>query len=97
MTYCRAQGTLLSVNVDGRRVWGRMDACICMIESLPCSPETDNIVNHLYPNTKIKVKKKKKEKKFSSGELFPGKPPPRSLCAAFSPGSSHLQRAKQAC
>ena len=26
--------------LDGRRVWRRMDACICMVESLLCSSET---------------------------------------------------------
>jgi len=27
-------------HLDGRGVWGRMDACICMAESLCCPPET---------------------------------------------------------
>ena len=27
-------------SLDGRGVWGRMETCICMAESLPCSPET---------------------------------------------------------
>ena len=27
-------------SLDGRRAWGRMDACICLAESLRCSPET---------------------------------------------------------
>ena len=31
---------MLCGNLDGRGVWGRMDTCICMAESLPCSPET---------------------------------------------------------
>ena len=26
--------------LDGRAVWGRMDTCICMAESLRCSPKT---------------------------------------------------------
>ena len=26
--------------LDGRGVWGRMDTCICMAESLCCLPET---------------------------------------------------------
>ena len=30
----------LYANLDGRGVWGRIDACICMMESLCCSPET---------------------------------------------------------
>ena len=32
--------------------WGRVDACLCMAKSFCCSPETHNIVNWLYPNTK---------------------------------------------
>ena len=39
----------------GRGVWGRMDTCMCVSETLHCSPETHNIV--LYPNTKEKVNK----------------------------------------
>jgi len=27
-------------SLDGRGVWGRVDTCICMAESLSCSPET---------------------------------------------------------
>ena len=27
-------------SLDGRRAWGRIDACICLAESLRCSPET---------------------------------------------------------
>ena len=38
-----------------------MDTCICMTESLSCTPETIitniNIVNRLYPNTKTDLKK----------------------------------------
>ena len=37
----------------GRGVWERMDPCICMAESLHCSPETiTKIVNQLYSYTK---------------------------------------------
>ena len=32
--------SVLRASVDGRGVWGRMDACIRMAESLCCSPET---------------------------------------------------------
>ena len=37
-----AHGTLLNVasSLGGRGVWGRMDTCICMAETLHCSPET---------------------------------------------------------
>ena len=36
-----AHGPLLNVmwNLDGRGVWGRMDTCICMAESLWCASE----------------------------------------------------------
>ena len=46
---------LASLSLDGRGVW---DTCICMAESLPCSPETTQylFINWLY--LKIKVKKK---------------------------------------
>ena len=32
--------SILYGSLDGRGVWGRMNTCICMAESLPCSPET---------------------------------------------------------
>ena len=32
--------TMLCGSLDGRVVWGRMDTCICMPESLCCPPET---------------------------------------------------------
>ena len=32
--------SVLCGSLDGRGVWGRMDTCICMAESLRCSPET---------------------------------------------------------
>ena len=31
---------MLHGSLDGRGVWGRMDICICMAESLCCLPET---------------------------------------------------------
>ena len=32
--------SILCGSLDGRRVWRRMDTCICMAESLCCLPET---------------------------------------------------------
>ena len=32
--------SMLCGSLQGRGVWGRMDTCICMAESLCCSPET---------------------------------------------------------
>ena len=39
----------------GRGVWGRMDTCICMPESLHCSPETVTtlLIGHTQCKTKI--------------------------------------------
>ena len=31
---------MLCASLDGRGVWGRMDACVCLAESFHCSPET---------------------------------------------------------
>ena len=31
---------MLCGSLDGRGVWGRMDTCVCMAGSLPCSPGT---------------------------------------------------------
>ena len=46
--------SVLGGSLDGRGVWGRMDTCRGMTESLHCSPETiaTLFVNWLYPNTK---------------------------------------------
>ena len=46
--------SMLCGSLHGRGVWGRMDTCIGMTESLHCSPETITtlFVNWLYPNTK---------------------------------------------
>ena len=30
---------MLCGSLDGRGVWGRMDTCICIADSLHCSPE----------------------------------------------------------
>ena len=32
--------SMLCGSLDGRAVWGRLDTCMCMAESLRCSPET---------------------------------------------------------
>ena len=56
-------GTLFSVTWQPHRrgVLERMGTCICVTESLCCSPETITtlFVNQLYPNTKLKVKEKR--------------------------------------
>ena len=61
---------MLCGSLDGSGIWGRMDTCICMAESLCCSPEaiTTLFVNQLYPNTKQKsfFKKSKERKEWGS-------------------------------
>jgi len=51
---------MLCGNPDGRRVWGRMDTCVCVTVSL-CSPsETTTMLLISYPpmqNKKLKVRK----------------------------------------
>ena len=53
MSYCVAQGTPLSYMTAwmGGGLWDQ-DTWIHMVESLYCPPETQNIVNQLYSNTK---------------------------------------------
>ena len=45
-------------NLDGRGVWGRMDTCICMAESLHCPPETFTMLLTGYAPTKKKMLEK---------------------------------------
>ena len=54
-------------SLDGRGVWGRMDTCLCMAESLHCSPETTTTlltgytpVQNVLVLKKIKIKIKNK-------------------------------------
>ena len=54
------QGSLLDVSgsLGGRGVWGRMDTCVCMAESIHCSPET--VTSLLIGSTPVQNKKWKK-------------------------------------
>ena len=47
--------SMLCGSLDGRGVWGKMDTCICMAESLFCPPET--ITTWLISYTPIQNKK----------------------------------------
>ena len=56
--------SMLYGSLDGRQVWGRMDTCICMTESLHCSPETATTllifytpIQNVFGVKKIKFKK----------------------------------------
>ena len=50
--------SMLCYSLNGRGVWGRMDTCISMTESLLCSPETLTILLTGY--SQIQNKKVKK-------------------------------------
>ena len=52
--------SMLCASLDRRAVWGRMDTCICIAESLCCSPDT--ITTMLIGYTSIQNKKLKKNK-----------------------------------
>ena len=51
--------SVLCGSLDGRGSWGRMDTCICMAESLHCSPETATTL--LIGHTPIQNKKFRKK------------------------------------
>ena len=55
---------MLCGSLDGRGVWGKMDTCICMAESLHCSHETITILLINYAQTQNKKFKNKKIKLF---------------------------------
>ena len=50
--------SVLCGGLDGRKVWGRMDPCVCMAESLWCWPKTVTISLISYTPYKIKSWKK---------------------------------------
>ena len=59
---CREFCSKLCGSLDGRGVLGKMDTCICMAESLHCSPETITTLltgYTLIQNKKFKVKTNK--------------------------------------
>ena len=59
-------GYVLCGNIDGRRVWGRVDTCLCMGESLHCSSETVTIFLIGYPQAKNKRSNYRKQNCASS-------------------------------
>ena len=60
--------SMLCGSLDGRTIWGRMDTCICMTESLHYPPEI--ITTLLISYTPIQSKKFKKKKK-AGGTVIP--------------------------
>ena len=64
---------MLRGSLDGSRVWGRMDTCVCMAESLHCSFETVTTLLISYTqvqNKKLKINKEMiRQKKSLSNAL----------------------------
>ena len=61
----------LSASLDGRRVWGRMDTCTCMAESLRCSPQTTTTLLIDLLQYKVRSLKRRKRDLFSQrNEVF---------------------------
>ena len=71
--------SMLCGSLDRRGVWGRMDTCICMAESLCCSPEI--ITTLLIGYTPIQNKKFNKRKRNMFGSFQSLSLPP--LCRNF--------------
>ena len=46
--------SMLCGSLDGRGVWGRMDTCICIAQSLCCAPETTTTLVISYTPIQIK-------------------------------------------
>ena len=63
---------MLSVkwSLDGRRVWGRMDTCLYLAESLRCSPETTTTLLISYSPLQNKKLYKSGGKKGGTGIKF---------------------------
>ena len=74
--YHRELCSMLRGSLDGRAVWGRMDTCVCMAESLHCLPETITtlLIGYTPVQNKKFIKKKKKTTdgfRYSNPFLFP--------------------------
>ena len=54
---------MLCASLDGRRVWGRMDVCMCMTELLYYTPEIIRTLLIGYTSLQNKMFKRKKKKK----------------------------------
>ena len=54
--------SMFYASLDGRGVWGRMDTCVWMAESLCCSPETTTTLLTGYTSMQSKVYSLKKKK-----------------------------------
>ena len=84
--------SMLCGSLDGRGVWGRIDTCICVAESLHSSPKTTTAL--LIGGTVVKNLPANAETEF---DPWVGKIPWRrewQLTPVFLPGKSHRQKKK---
>ena len=49
LVYSTGNRSVLHGSLDGRGVWERMDACVCVAESLGCTPETITLLISFTP------------------------------------------------
>ena len=63
----RELSSVLFGSLDGRGVWGRMDTCICTVESFFYSPETITTFFVNWLGTRIQLKKNKVRKREVGG------------------------------
>ena len=61
--------SMLCASLDGKGVWGRMDTCVCMAESLQCEIITTLSVGYT-PRENKKFKKEKERKIMKGPEGF---------------------------
>ena len=61
--------SMLCDSLGGSGVWGRMDTCVRVAESLHCSPETHHLANGYIP---VQKKRLKREKETLSSRLSKG-------------------------
>ena len=57
LLYSTGNYSILCNELYGIRIEKRVDICICIADSLCCTPETNNMVNQLYSNKKLKKQK----------------------------------------
>ena len=55
--------SMLHANMNESEAQGRMESCICMAESLPCSPETNTVLLNGYTQHKLKSLKTEDKKR----------------------------------
>ena len=67
---------MLCGSLDGRGVWGRMDTCKNMAESLHCSHEiiTTLLIGYTLTQNKKLIKKKKKKKELTDAHFLLNSP-----------------------